>query len=583
MHDTSFAKMGRLLDGYCDRDRHLSIIDIGARVVQGNRSYRELCSSPLWNYRGADLEPAENVDIVLGGTDRWPSLENDCCDVVLSGQMLEHAWRPWEVVREITRILRPGGLAIIIAPSSGPEHRWPHDCWRFYPDGIRSLAETAGLESIEIWTDWGIQPWQDTVGVLQKPAVDGKPPIWPLCANQDICFRWYRETTGPGIRSETYWLHLVRQLRARNEASAIPAIIEEGCRHLPESSALLSLRLNYQLRRKKWMAAMGSISLLFDCHQLSRQIYMGIETALSRMPPEYIELCKQLLRPDSGKGARHRSIAMKLNLPLSCGILGQTSRDDITPALTMATRRRAQGDFAGARQAFNELATQRLSAGIVERTTLINYRIKHQQADSYLEIGVSRGMNLLQIDCRHRVAVDPAFRIPGGTTDELGVSWFAITSDEFFRHHASTALPGGADIILIDGLHTYMQSLRDAENSLLYLAPKGIILMHDCLPQTEAEAAPQQAWARIMDPKSLNWTGDVWKTIAYLRCTRDDLEVFTIDTDHGIGIIRKAKRRSKPRCDADSLASFSFADLMRQKHDLLDLRDAAEAFTLLED
>jgi hypothetical protein len=52
------------------------------------------------------------------------------------------------------RIVRPGGLIFLLAPSRGPEHRYPVDCWRFYPDGFRALAKWAGVHLLEVSTDW---------------------------------------------------------------------------------------------------------------------------------------------------------------------------------------------------------------------------------------------------------------------------------------------------------------------------------------------------------------------------------------------------------------------------------------------
>ncbi|MDO9191143.1 MAG: methyltransferase type 11, partial [Sulfurimicrobium sp.] len=62
------------------------------------------------------------------------------------------------------------------APSRGPEHRYPVDCWRYYPDGYAALAKYGGLELLEVNTDWDPSsdldsaPWGDTVGVFRKPA-----------------------------------------------------------------------------------------------------------------------------------------------------------------------------------------------------------------------------------------------------------------------------------------------------------------------------------------------------------------------------------------------------------------------------
>ena len=45
----------------------------------------------------------------------------------------------------MARILKPNGTIIIIAPSIWVQHRYPIDCWRFLPDGMRCLLEEAGL------------------------------------------------------------------------------------------------------------------------------------------------------------------------------------------------------------------------------------------------------------------------------------------------------------------------------------------------------------------------------------------------------------------------------------------------------
>lgn len=77
---------------------------------------------------------------------------------------------------EISRVLKPGGLACIIVPSGGPEHRYPLDCWRFYPDGMRALANFGRLLVEDVRTQWegfndpeGSDLWRDSVLVARKP------------------------------------------------------------------------------------------------------------------------------------------------------------------------------------------------------------------------------------------------------------------------------------------------------------------------------------------------------------------------------------------------------------------------------
>jgi SAM-dependent methyltransferase len=119
------------------RDRYLServkeplrILDVGSQDVNG--SYRPIFSEPLWSYTGLDMTAGPNVDIVLRTPYVWNEVAGESADVVISGQAFEHIQYFWITMLEIARVLRPGGLCCILAPSSGPEHRYPLDCWRF--------------------------------------------------------------------------------------------------------------------------------------------------------------------------------------------------------------------------------------------------------------------------------------------------------------------------------------------------------------------------------------------------------------------------------------------------------------------
>jgi SAM-dependent methyltransferase len=57
------------------------------------------------------------------------------CDAVL-----EHVRRPEQVMREIARVLAPGGYAHLVTPFCHPFHEYPKDYRRFTPDGLKELA-----------------------------------------------------------------------------------------------------------------------------------------------------------------------------------------------------------------------------------------------------------------------------------------------------------------------------------------------------------------------------------------------------------------------------------------------------------
>ena len=69
------------------------------------------------------------------------------------------------------RVLRPEGLCYLIAPSRGEIHRYPADCYRFYPDGYRALAKYTRTQIIDCWIDTE-NPWGDLTGVFRKREVD---------------------------------------------------------------------------------------------------------------------------------------------------------------------------------------------------------------------------------------------------------------------------------------------------------------------------------------------------------------------------------------------------------------------------
>ncbi len=91
---------------------------------------------------------------------------------------MEHVEFFWITFLEVARVLREGGICCMIAPSGGPEHRYPVDCWRYYPDVFRALARWARLDVLDVSTEWGSsgygdgsEEWKDTFMVCVKPRL----------------------------------------------------------------------------------------------------------------------------------------------------------------------------------------------------------------------------------------------------------------------------------------------------------------------------------------------------------------------------------------------------------------------------
>jgi len=175
VHKSSYQKMEwfrrRYLGGR--EAEALRILDVGSQDVNG--SYRPIFDGEAWTYHGLDMAPGPNVDIPLAGPYDWSRIPTSAYDVVVTGQALEHVEYFWITILEMARVLRPGGLLCAIAPSGGFEHRYPVDCWRYYPDGFRALARWALLDVLECSTEWepagygdGSEAWKDTLLVATR-------------------------------------------------------------------------------------------------------------------------------------------------------------------------------------------------------------------------------------------------------------------------------------------------------------------------------------------------------------------------------------------------------------------------------
>ena len=179
MHQSSLNKMLAFRNKYlgCKRNNQLLILDLGSLDVNG--SYREYFDVSPWTYRGLDATSGKNVDILLKNPYKWTEIRSRSADVLISGQAFEHIEFFWITMLEIERVLKPGGLCCIIAPSGGFEHRYPVDCWRFYPDGFAALTRFARLDVLEVSTQWQPDPrytddsnaWHDTMLVCKKATL----------------------------------------------------------------------------------------------------------------------------------------------------------------------------------------------------------------------------------------------------------------------------------------------------------------------------------------------------------------------------------------------------------------------------
>ena len=138
-----------------------SILDAGA----GESVYKRLFSE--CNYKAIDLAVGEgswnytNLDYV-GSLQEMP-IADEIFDAVLCTQVLEHLEWPRESIKEIFRVLKPGGKLYMTVPMAQNEHQIPYDFFRYTSYGIESICKHAGFQEVKItpfgglWVRWAYE------------------------------------------------------------------------------------------------------------------------------------------------------------------------------------------------------------------------------------------------------------------------------------------------------------------------------------------------------------------------------------------------------------------------------------------
>jgi SAM-dependent methyltransferase len=174
MHPTAIANCQQFFATYANGfpSEGTRVVEIGSQDVNGNlRS----CSPPNFAYTGVDFVVGNGVDVVLDDPYSLP-FATGSTDIVLSSSCFEHSELFWLLFLEIMRILKPCGVFYLNAPSNGGFHRYPVDCWRFYPDSGGALVTWArrnGVNSLLLESYTSVQVgdlWNDFVAVYVRDA-----------------------------------------------------------------------------------------------------------------------------------------------------------------------------------------------------------------------------------------------------------------------------------------------------------------------------------------------------------------------------------------------------------------------------
>ena len=126
-----------------------TLVDVGC----GDMPYRSLftdAGGAVQVYIGLDVDNAlhRKPDLQWNGT--TIPLADKTADCILATEVLEHLPDPGIVLKEICRVLRPGGAFFFTTPFIWPLHEVPNDQYRFTPFSLGRHLWEAGFTEIDV-------------------------------------------------------------------------------------------------------------------------------------------------------------------------------------------------------------------------------------------------------------------------------------------------------------------------------------------------------------------------------------------------------------------------------------------------
>ena len=128
------------------------LLDIGC----GKMPYKEyiLNHSKVTSYTGLDIEDALEYDTEVKPDFTWNGIimpfETASFDCAFGTEVLEHCPEPEVVLKEVHRVLKPGGVFFFTVPFLWNLHEVPHDAYRYTPFSLERHLKNSGFTDITI-------------------------------------------------------------------------------------------------------------------------------------------------------------------------------------------------------------------------------------------------------------------------------------------------------------------------------------------------------------------------------------------------------------------------------------------------
>jgi SAM-dependent methyltransferase len=131
------------------------LLDVGCGV----KPYAPWFAPYVTEHVGLDIPANASAD--LHGTIEAIPAEDASFDLVICTQVLEHCDDPAQGVRELRRVVKPGGRVLLSTHGVQVYHPAPHDLWRWTHEGLERVFLTNGT-----WASVSVRPAAGTATTL---------------------------------------------------------------------------------------------------------------------------------------------------------------------------------------------------------------------------------------------------------------------------------------------------------------------------------------------------------------------------------------------------------------------------------
>jgi capsular polysaccharide biosynthesis protein len=208
---------------------------------------------------------------------------------------------------------------------------------------------------------------------------------------------------------------------------------------------------------------------------------------------------------------------------------------------------------------------------MLTRAEVVQSFLDLYEQPAYLEIGVNEGATFNHVVAKIKTAVDPNFQCDATNKTENGqrIQFFELMSDEYFG--AAAEEHQKFDVIYLDGLHTFEQTLRDLLNSIGRLNPQGVIVIDDVIPNSYHASLPDLRFFQLVlqetGSKDMSWMGDVYKLVFFIQSYFQQFSYATVKENHGQLVLWRHRRPASKLVDRkiEQIGRLEYCEMIAQR------------------